>query len=188
VRFAPSDAENALAIAARYDVMVLGPGLGPGQEVLVAEVATGWDGPLLIDADGLNALDDLRVLAGRERETVVTPHAGEFERLTGLPANPAATGALVDDAGVVVLLKGSPTLVAGADSWLVNSGGSELATIGTGDVLAGAIGALWARGLAAEVAARSGAFWHGMAGADLRGSGAFAASELAQRLACYAGV
>ncbi|MGA9595071.1 MAG: NAD(P)H-hydrate dehydratase, partial [Acidimicrobiia bacterium] len=72
-----------------------------------------------------------------------------------------------DETGAVVLLKGNPTFVLGAEQWVVTTGGPELATIGTGDVLAGVVSALWARGLDGETAARSGAFWHGVAGADL---------------------
>jgi NAD(P)H-hydrate epimerase len=175
-----------LAESERYDVMVLGPGLGPEQGDLVSSLVAEWDAPLVIDADGLNALDGLGALAVRQGPTVITPHAGEFTRLTGRPASAAAAMATSDEAGVVVLLKGNPTVIAGAKAWLVSSGGAELATIGTGDVLAGAIGALWARGLDAEAAARSGAFWHGVAGDSLRRRGSVAASELTAELARYA--
>lgn len=183
VRFDATDTAEILAVAERFDVMVLGPGLGPGQTSLVERLAADWNKPLLIDADGLNALDGLGALAPRAAPTVITPHAGEFVRLTGAPADAAAAAALADRAGAVVLLKGNPTVVAGTESWLVTSGGPELATVGTGDVLAGAIGALWARGLDAEVAVRSGAYWHGVAGNELWRDGAFSASDLAKRLA-----
>ena len=183
VRFDATDTAEILAAAERFDVMVLGPGLGPGQASLVERLAADWHKPLLIDADGLNALDGLGALASRAAPTVITPHAGEFVRLTGAPADAAAAAALADRAGAVVLLKGNPTVVAGTESWLVTSGGPELATVGTGDVLAGAIGALWARGLDAEVAVRSGAYWHGVAGNELWRDGAFSASDLAKRLA-----
>ena len=72
-----------------------------------------------------------------------------------------------DETGTIVLLKGNPTFVLGAEQWVVTTGGPELATIGTGDVLAGVVSALWACGLDGETAARSGAFWHGVAGAAL---------------------
>jgi NAD(P)H-hydrate epimerase len=76
--------------------------------------------------------------------------------------------ALAASLGAVVVLKGTPTVIAGGDlPWLVNSGGPELATIGTGDVLAGMIGALLAQGLEPAVAARSAAYWHGRAGNEL---------------------
>ena len=63
-----------------------------------------------------------------------------------------------------MLLKGAPTFIGGVERWAVDSGGPELATIGTGDILAGMIGALVARGLDPEVAARSAAHRHGLAG------------------------
>jgi NAD(P)H-hydrate repair Nnr-like enzyme with NAD(P)H-hydrate dehydratase domain len=97
----------------------------------------------------------------------VTPHAGEFERLTGGPAGPRPAQALAQKSGAVVLLKGSPTFVMGEERWVVTSGGSELASIGTGDVLTGMIAAAMARGLGSEAAARAAAHLHGRAGASL---------------------
>lgn len=85
----------------------------------------------------------------------------------GEPSPESAT-ALALELGAIVLLKGNPTVVAGSGTpWIINSGGPELATIGTGDVLAGMLGALLAQGLEAAVAARTAAFWHGTAGARL---------------------
>jgi NAD(P)H-hydrate epimerase len=81
------------------------------------------------------------------------------------PENAASIAQKLD---AVVLLKGNPTLIAdGGPPWIVNTGGPELATIGTGDVLAGMLGALLAQGLEPAVAARTAAFWHGTAGARL---------------------
>ena len=84
------------------------------------------------------------------------------------------------------MLKGNPTFVLGVDRWLVRSGGPELATIGTGDVLAGMIAALWARGLDGADAARSAAYWHGRAGADLARSRTVTAEKLASSVARFA--
>jgi NAD(P)H-hydrate epimerase len=82
-----------------------------------------------------------------------------------LPENATA---LAQKLGAIVLLKGNPTVIAGSERpWIINSGGPELATIGTGDVLAGMLGALLAQGLEPAVAARTAAFWHGTAGARL---------------------
>ncbi|MCP4308331.1 MAG: bifunctional ADP-dependent NAD(P)H-hydrate dehydratase/NAD(P)H-hydrate epimerase, partial [bacterium] len=83
-----------------------------------------------------------------------------------------------DDTGVIVLLKGNPTFVLGAEQWVVTTGGAELATIGTGDVLSGVVAALWSGGLETETAARSGAFWHGIAGAALASRRTVTATEL----------
>jgi hydroxyethylthiazole kinase-like uncharacterized protein yjeF len=185
-RFSGDDAGEVLETASRFDVMVLGPGLGGGQEAFVAGVLEGWEGGLVLDADGLNAVEDLELLSGRASPTVITPHAGEFRRLTGKKADYRAASRLPDTAGVVVLLKGNPTFVLGSDRWVVRSGGPELATIGTGDVLAGIVGALWARGLSGEEAARSAAYWHGRAGAELAESGSVTAELLATAIGAYA--
>jgi NAD(P)H-hydrate epimerase len=69
---------------------------------------------------------------------------------------------------------------------LVTTGGPELASIGTGDVLAGMIGALWARGLGSAEAAVSGAYWHGTAGADLAAHETVTAPGLLDRIGEYA--
>ena len=153
--------------AVRFDVLALGPGLGPDQEKFVAELLTRWDGKLLIDADGLNAIKDVNRLQ-RPGSTIITPHAGEFRRLTGEVASYAAADALASATGATVLLKGNPTFVLGDGApWVVTAGGAELATIGTGDVLTGTVAALWAAGLAPAAAACSGAYWHGLAGRSL---------------------
>ncbi len=110
---------------------------------------------------------------------MITPHAGEFERLTGHGASYRAAAELAQQSGATVLLKGGPTFVMSADDrWVVTSGGPELATIGTGDVLAGTIGALWAAGLSGPVAARSGAYWHGRAGRRLAATRTVTADRL----------
>ena len=160
------DADTVLAEAARFDVMALGPGLGTGGEGLVAAILQRWDRPLVIDADGVTAAT-VDALAARVAPTILTPHAGEFERLTGDPATPAAAASLAEKTGAVVLLKGAPTFVMGADHWVVTAGGPELATIGTGDVLTGMVAALVARGMDPESAGRTAAHLHGRAGAAL---------------------
>ena len=178
-RFSGDHVGSLLEASARYDVMVLGPGLGPVPPYFVAEILRRWDGGLVLDADGLNALEGLGPLRSRRAPTIVTPHAGEFRRLTGVEAGYEAAAGLPDDVGVVVLLKGNPTFVLGAERWVVTSGGPELATIGTGDVLAGLAAAYWAGGLDIEVAARSAAYWHGVAGSRLATSETVTAGALA---------
>jgi NAD(P)H-hydrate epimerase len=166
-RFDPSDVAELLEQASRFDVLALGPGLGPDQERFVAELIARWDGELLIDADGLNAVTDPGQLR-RSAGTIITPHAGEFRRLAGDGASHTAAANLAGAQDVTVLLKGNPTIVAGCGApWVVTEGGPELATIGTGDVLTGTVAALWARGLTPDAAAYAGAFWHGRAGRSL---------------------
>ncbi|MCP4309523.1 MAG: NAD(P)H-hydrate dehydratase, partial [bacterium] len=161
--FSVDDVDAVLEYTDRFDVVVLGPGLG-GDDGFANEIVAKRAGKLLIDADGLNNLGGVDPLADRTGPTIITPHAGEFARLTGVEASYTAAMPVVDDAGVVILLKGNPTFVLGTEQWVVTTGGAELASIGTGDVLSGVVAALWSGGLEAETAARSGAFWHGIAG------------------------
>jgi len=184
-RFKTADVSDVLAFTERFDVVVLGPGQG-ADDGFASELVARRGGKLLVDADGLNNLDGVETLAGRAGGTVITPHAGEFRRLTGEPASPAAATALSARMGGVVLLKGNPTFVFGTERWVVTSGGPELATIGTGDVLSGFVGALWAAGLDAEAAARAAAFWHGVAGAELARHRVVTAEDLVHTIGEFA--
>ncbi|MBF6202342.1 ADP-dependent NAD(P)H-hydrate dehydratase, partial [Nocardia cyriacigeorgica] len=106
--------------------------------------------PVLVDADGLTLLAaEPDLVRGRTAPTVLTPHAGEFARLTGSSPEPdrvAAVRALAADWRVTVLLKGRATIVAApGEPTLVNdAGGSWAATAGAGDVLSGILGSLLA--------------------------------------------
>lgn len=169
----------------RFDVVVAGPGL--------AEVDTGSVVSLLREAPRVvldaGALTLDLVVAGKENQgqVVITPHGGEFGRLTSLGAGTYAIRAYARQQEVTVLLKGHPTQITdGGVPVLVITGGPELATIGTGDVLSGMIGALWARGLDPMTAAVSGAYWHGRAGRDLSLEGTVTADSLADHIASYA--
>jgi NAD(P)H-hydrate epimerase len=132
--------------------------------------------PLAVAAAGRAESADLdaaiRGLAGRPAlSTVLTPHDGEYRLLTGHLPGPdrfADVRRLAAATGAVVLLKGPTTLIASPDGWVeaVTTGDQRLATAGTGDVLAGVIGALLARGLAPQAAAACGAWLHGAAGAQ----------------------
>ncbi len=164
--FAPEDGGQILEALGRFDVLVLGPGIGKGRGRLVAEILQRWDRPLVLDADGISGAS-VDALTARAAPTVITPHAGEFERLTGESADHTAAFRAAASSEIVVLLKGSPTFIGGVTRWAVTTGGPELASIGTGDVLAGMVGALVARGLGIEVAARSAAHRHGLAGRRL---------------------
>jgi ADP-dependent NAD(P)H-hydrate dehydratase / NAD(P)H-hydrate epimerase len=185
-RFAAGDVAEVLQVGARFDVMVLGPGLGVEVDRFVQDLVVAWDKPLVIDADGLNSLGSPDPLAGRAAPSLITPHAGEFTRLTEDPPTFVAACELAEAAGIVVLLKGSPTFVVGEQRWAVDRGGRELATAGTGDVLAGMVGALWSRGLDAETAGRSAAYWHGVAGAHLAAATAVTADDLAIHVGRFA--
>ena len=165
-------AGEILGHSERATALVIGPGIGSGEEGrdLVETLLAGTDLPVLLDADAVTALAGTDVLARREAPTVITPHAGELGRLLGSGAAEVSARRLhsarkaAHDNGCCVLLKGSDTLVVEAGRAAVNStGGVALATAGTGDVLSGVIGALLSRGMEPFEAARVGAWAHGRA-------------------------
>jgi len=165
--FAPEAADAILEAAARAAAVVLGPGIGrtEGAFDVARRVAREVGAPIVLDADGLNAhAGELAALAGREGPTVITPHAGELGRLLDrsteqIGAHRLAAARDAAAAGrCVVVLKGDDTIVVdgtgGTPLVAVNVVSSPgLATAGTGDVLAGTIGALTARGLGPFAAA-----------------------------------
>lgn len=159
------------------DVVVLGPGLGrnPETDRLILDVYRACDRPLLVDADGLNALAEFpKARRRRTAPTILTPHSGEMARLLGKTADEVGRHRLdiVHDAArkfsSVVVLKGAPTITAspaGSGIRVVNSTGNPgMATIGMGDVLAGLIAGLVAQGLSPFEGAYAGVFVHGRAG------------------------
>jgi hydroxyethylthiazole kinase-like uncharacterized protein yjeF len=166
--------EPALEGLERCKALVVGPGLGPERptRAAVRRLVTKAPVPVVVDADGLGALGGeaqaAEVLAPRGAPTVLTPHDGELTRLTGSPPGAdriAALRGVAARTGVVVLLKGSTTLVAEPSGRVLvsTSGSSRLATAGTGDVLSGVVGALLARGLGPLEAAALAAHVHGRA-------------------------
>ena len=175
--FSVAHVSDVLDYTDRFDVVVLGPGLG-NDDGFSRELVRQRSGRLLVDADGINNLGGTDLMSARTGATVITPHAGEFTRFAGVTATYEAATAVAEETGAVIVLKGNPTFVLGRERWVVTTGGPELATIGTGDVLAGMIAALWAGGLETETAARSGAFWHGVAGAHLASKRTVTATEL----------
>jgi NAD(P)H-hydrate epimerase len=159
-RIRASDAAEALdPVLAIASAVALGPGLGTGaaQEQLVARLVGRDDVPLVIDADALNVLAEMRD-AHRELRApaVLTPHPGEYRRLAASmgvshdPTRPGeraeAAGALARRLGCVVVLKGHRTVVSdGRETWTNETGSVALATAGTGDVLSGLIAGLVAQ-------------------------------------------
>lgn len=177
--------EDVGARLEKFDVVVAGPGLAEADIEPVVPIVRDAK-RVVLDAGGLmpELLD--AALEG-DADVVVTPHRGEFSRIAGVGGGQYAVRALARSRGITALLKGNPTLISnGGPPVLVTSGGPELATIGTGDVLAGMIGALMARGLDGYTAAISGSYWHGVAAADLRQRGTVTADELADCIGAYA--
>jgi NAD(P)H-hydrate epimerase len=129
--------------------------------------------PTIVDADGLYALGTAEevaaVIGPRTAPTVLTPHDGEYKRLAGHPPGDDRIAAARDLAArthATVLLKGPTTVVAdpSGEVLLSTAGDERLATAGTGDVLAGVVGAYLAQGLDGLHAAAAAAFVHGSAG------------------------
>jgi NAD(P)H-hydrate epimerase len=170
------DSYRALsAKAGAASVVILGPGIGRGKAVsdfVFAVTENGGRSPLLIDADGLNALaEDLSVL--KKATAAITPHPGEMSRLLRVPvkeitADPtAAAVAFAKEYGVTVLLKGARTVVAppdGGDVYVNTTGNAALAKAGSGDALAGMIAGLAAQGTNLTEACALAAYLHGKAG------------------------
>ena len=179
---APQSVREMLTVAKASDVLAVGPGLGVGvrqRDIVLA--ALEQKKPLVLDADGLNNLAVIDGWPARRRcPLVLTPHPGEFARLTGRSiadiqadrvsaaveaaakwAKPAAK----DAPPLICALKGAGTVVTDAARVYVNDTGNPgMATGGSGDVLTGLIAALIAQGLAPFEAACLGVFLHGRAG------------------------
>jgi NAD(P)H-hydrate epimerase len=170
--FDPAQVETLAAAAATRSAVVLGCGLGRAVETgaFVNALVPRIDRPLLIDADGLYALD-VTPLRNRAVPAVLTPHPGELARLSGLSHEALAADRvgqarrLAMQWGVVLLLKGAGTVVASpsGEAFINSTGDAGLATGGTGDVLSGVIGGLLAQGLAPLPAALLGVYLHGLA-------------------------
>ena len=174
-----TDLELEVACA-DVDAAVIGPAAGVGEATLLNVLALARTGAaLIIDADAITVFrdDPEELFSVLDRDDVLTPHPGEFERLfPGLLKSAAerisAARAAAERAGAVVLLKGSDTVIAAPDGrCAVNGNGSPwLATAGSGDVLAGFIGGLVAQGMESFEAACAGAWIHAEA-AELHGPG-----------------
>jgi ADP-dependent NAD(P)H-hydrate dehydratase / NAD(P)H-hydrate epimerase len=168
-------AEVVAELAERAGCVVLGPGIGKGDDptAFARAVAANTDAPLLIDADGLNAhVGALEVLRGRSAPTVLTPHEGELGRLLDVESSEVSARRLqharaaAEQSGSIVVLKGDDTLVVPPEGPVAISPGATpaLATAGTGDVLSGIIGALLSKGMDPLAAAAAGVLAHAYAG------------------------
>lgn len=176
----PLPAQNGMLSAAaipdilerlpRMDAVLAGPGLGRSEEVfqVVKAVAGSFDGPLVLDADGINVLAQHKdILRERRGPTILTPHQGEFDRLGGA-ANAGrveSAVAMAQELGCIILLKGHETVITdGTTVYLNPTGNPGMAVGGSGDVLAGIIVSMLGQGLAPLEAAACGAWIHGAAG------------------------
>jgi NAD(P)H-hydrate epimerase len=181
-----------LSSIARFDALVVGPGLGPADETrdFVRALIGGVTLPSVIDADGLRAFDDTHPVPAH---CVVTPHPGELARMTGATAAAIQASrrehalAFMQHNDGTLVLKGHGTLVCAKDRCYLNPNGNPgMAKGGAGDVLAGVIGALLGQGFELCAAATLGVWLHGRAG-DLAceelGEESMLASDIARHLA-----
>lgn len=168
--YAQSATAQILPLLAGKNAVLIGPGIGQSKdtEALVCAVLEHFDGPVVLDADGINVMQAHKdILRGRTAPTILTPHDGEFVRfggnLTGDRMQSAKTLAAELDA--IVLLKGHRTIITdGTRTYLNETGNPGMATGGSGDVLAGVIVSLLGQGIAPLEAAACGAWLHGAAG------------------------
>ncbi|NNM92652.1 MAG: NAD(P)H-hydrate dehydratase [Candidatus Eremiobacteraeota bacterium] len=171
----PADLQKASALLrdleTRHRALAIGPGLGLSDDIgeLVRERLATTNLPAVVDASALFHLaKHLDILRGRA--AILTPHEGEFARLSGEGSVRPGTRverlrAFVERSEITTLLKGRDTLVDdGSRSYINPSGTNALATAGSGDVLTGIVGALLARGCTPFQAGALAAFWHGRAG------------------------
>ncbi|BCA60907.1 hypothetical protein HMP09_0141 [Sphingomonas sp. HMP9] len=170
----------------RIGALVIGPGLGRDDAArtrLDAALAAGH--PMIIDGDALRLIDPDRIKALKV-PVILTPHAGEFDALFGKSDADKITRArdAAARANAVVVFKGADTVIAAPDGRVrvAQAASDWLSTAGTGDVLAGAIGAILAAGLDPLDAAGAGVWLHGDAARRL--GAAFIADDLADALRC----
>ena len=149
----------------RINTVLIGPGLGREEETLklVRRVIENIDAKFIVDADGLYAVKECMEIL-KKKEVIITPHEGEFERITGkkIVNRVEEAESLADKYGITVVLKGADTITTnGKKSYINTSGNAGLAKGGSGDVLAGMISAFVSRGYSLEEAAKYGVYIHG---------------------------
>jgi len=161
--------------AGNFRVIALGPGLtqNPATQNFIRKTIATATQPLVIDADGLNALaGNLKILNRSDVPKILTPHPGEMSRLTKLSPKEIQKNRkkIARDFAVkhrvILLLKGPRTIVASDKGkiYINTTGNAGMATAGSGDVLTGMIAALLAQGISGFEAACLGAYLHGKAG------------------------
>ena len=176
------------------DACLIGPGLGRGKDIfpIVTAVLTHAKCPVIVDADGINALEGhIDVLGQAACPVILTPHEGEFARLGGVLSEGRYVGAkrLSEQTGATVLLKGHRTVTVGqGEAYLNTTGNPGMATGGSGDVLAGILLALLGQGLPPVRAAAAAAWLHGAVGdfcAGATGEYALAPTDLIANLSQF---
>ena len=175
----PAGFKKLKDFAERVDVAAIGPGIGQEKaaQALSRKLISTVNKPMVIDADGLNALVGcLNILTAKRcrlhTTTILTPHPGEMARLLGVSVNRVQSNRkdiarkFAQDYKVTLVLKGHNTVVADdkGNLYVNRTGNPGMATAGSGDVLSGIIAAFLGQGLGAFDAAKYGAYLHGLAG------------------------
>ena len=167
--------EEILFEAEKASVLLIGPGIRTTQQVkeAVANTIINCSKPLVLDADGLNAIsDEPEILLKRPETTIITPHPGEMARLMDVSTSEIQQNRLevaenfANKYKVIVVLKGYRTIIAApwGETWINPTGNPGMATAGSGDVLGGVIASFIAQGMSPMEAAVCGAYIHGAAG------------------------
>lgn len=152
------------------DAVLIGPGLGNSDSVLaiVREVLQKFKGPVVLDADGINVLSGhINLLRDRTSPTVLTPHPGEFQRITGKAITDRVEDAWAfsNETGALVVLKGHQTVITDGRRVCINlTGNPGMAVGGCGDVLAGMIVGLIGQGIPLMDAVVAAVWLHGASG------------------------
>jgi NAD(P)H-hydrate epimerase len=173
----PAAIDKIISLLDKTDVVIIGPGLTTNSETakFVKDLLREIRIPLIIDADALNIISqDVKIFKKIKTDFILTPHTGELSRLTRLSiqkineARIDIASKYAQEFGGILILKGAPTVIASPDGdiYINPTGNSGLATAGSGDVLVGIIGGLFAQGLSSVSSAIGGVFLHGLC-ADL---------------------
>jgi NAD(P)H-hydrate epimerase len=158
------------------DILAIGPGLGLNSDIvkIISEIIKNSNKPMIIDADGLNALKgNIDILLKRKNEIILTPHPGEMMRLVNLESKDSIENNRIEFAQkfstkykVYLVLKGVPTVISTPDGYVyINpTGNPGMATAGSGDVLTGIIAGLYAQNKSALNSCILATYIHGLAG------------------------
>ncbi len=188
--------DKIIELSSKMDLIILGPGLGQGADTfeLVDKLLEELDLPVVLDADGLNAIKDIDQLNKDDNRILLTPHPGEMARLydTDIPEILENRFEYIDDfvekTGQTIILKGADSLIGlpAGEIFINPTGNDGMATAGSGDVLTGIVGGLIAQGLDLEKAGVIAPFIHGRAGdlvADAKNRYSLIAGDLITYLA-----
>ncbi len=168
--------DDILKFSKDMDVLAVGPGMGVDEErvELVKEILLAFQGPIVLDADGLNCISKigLHIFNKRRGPTVITPHPGEFSRLLEVDIKEIQKNRIEyskyvsKEYNIITVLKGANTIVSNPkeEVYVNTTGNPGMATAGSGDVLTGIIASFIGQGIEVYKASMLGVYCHGLAG------------------------